>query len=199
MRIQVYTAITGAFEPKREDCVVFSAYDRFTSPRMNAKIYKCLPHIFCPEADITIWLDGNIRFSPGVDIGEFVTDFLGEADMAVFKHPYRENIYQEADVCIQSRLDDPQTIMQQMVLYNNYKFQGSKYFAECGLIVRRNRGLVNRFNETWWAHISAFSSRDQLSFPFAVAKHPMLRVKLHKGNVREDERFIYSKRQSSRP
>lgn len=197
-KIVVYTAICGGIDKPRYDIPVFNQCKRFKSERLNAKIYKCLPHLFMPEASITIWLDGNIQFKPEVDIAQFVKEFLGDADIAAFRHPYRDNLYQEAAVCSESKLDDPSVIEQQVNLYQSYHFLGNRFFAECGVLVRRNRSIVNRFNETWWAHVTAFSSRDQISFPFAANKHPMLKIRLHKGNVRTDERFIYTQRESSR-
>jgi len=199
MKIIPYTAISGGFEPAREDILCFTKYSRFTSHRMNAKIYKCLPHIFIPDAAVTIWLDGNIRFAPGVDITEFVREFLGDSDVAAFRHPYRKTIAQEADTCIELQLDDMMTIQSQMMHYAGHAFYGVKNMAECGVLVRRNRSRVNRMNETWWSQICAFSSRDQISFPYALFRHYDVDVRLHQGNVRTDERFIYTARQSSKP
>lgn len=195
-RIKVYTAISGGFEPDRDDITVFSDYDRFKSARLNAKITKILPHLFMPN-DITIWLDGNIKFSPDVDIARFVEEFLGDSDIAVFRHPYRENVFAEARVCIQDMLDDPQVITEQMCYYDVHDYVSTS-LAECGVIVRRNNARVNAFNEAWWAQVCAFSSRDQLSFPWVCHTHPDVRVKLNEGNVRQDSRFIYRTRQSSK-
>lgn len=196
-KIQVYTAITGNFEPYRDDITVFRSYDRFKSDRMNAKIYKVMPHLFL-DSEITIWLDGNIRVAPGVDIDQFVNEFLGDADIAVFKHPWRSNPYQEGYVCLADRLDDPQIIDAQMRHYFSLVPEMVHDLAECGVIVRRNIARVNAFNESWWAQICRYSSRDQLSFPFVCDNHPDMKVIMHQGNVREDSRFIYTKRQSSK-
>ncbi len=75
MEIKVYTAITGGYEPDRNDITVCNFGYQFGSERLNAKIYKCLPHLFFTEA-ITIWLDGNIRFASDIDLEKFVEDFL---------------------------------------------------------------------------------------------------------------------------
>jgi hypothetical protein len=58
-KIVVYTAIEGGKDTPRNDIAVFSGYAKFTSPVMNAKFYKVLPHKFL-DYDICIWVDGNI-------------------------------------------------------------------------------------------------------------------------------------------
>lgn len=37
----------------------FSMDERYVN-RRNAKIYKVLPHLFLPQYDLTIWVDGNM-------------------------------------------------------------------------------------------------------------------------------------------
>lgn len=203
MKIQVYTAITGGFDPDRDDITCFRSYDRFVSSRMNAKIYKIMPHLFFPDAEITIWLDGNIRFAPGINIEQFVDDFLGPYDMALFNHPWRDCAYQEAMICINDGLDGKHIILSQVSQYMSDGFP--KYWGlwECGVIVRRHNPKTKFYNEQWWAQICRFSSRDQISLPYIHWKtqNQVYKASIvgHTGNVREDSRFIYTKRQSSKP
>jgi hypothetical protein len=208
MKIAVYTAITGGFEPFRDDCIVFNDYDRFKSPRLNAKIYKILPHLFLPEYDVTVWLDGNIRFAPGTDIEQFVNDWLdhGKYDLAAFAHPYRNNALQELEAVDVMGLDYKAPLVDQHKFYERISKSKIGYeshrLAECGVLVRKNVESVRRMNEMWWAHICRFSSRDQISFPvvlYNMWRSHILTYVLHTGNVREDKRFIYTPRQSSQP
>ena len=196
--IRVYTAITGSFEPVRHDIDVMTRYSRFVSPRLNAKIYKILPHLYFDE-DITIWLDGNIRFAPETNIRQFVDDFLGTYDIGVYRHFIRNCAYQEAMACKNMGLDDPQVIIEQVDYYRHHDFPEEWGLAECGVIVRRNNTNVRIFNERWWAQVCRFSSRDQISFPFVWwTREESINIKLNDGNVRTDERFLYNQRQSSK-
>lgn len=198
--IKVYTAITGGFEPDRSDVQVMSKYDRFLSHRMNAKIYKIMPHLFF-EHEITVYMDGNIKFNPTVDVTDFVREFLGRNDMAVFGHPVRDCAYLEALACIYGNLDDADLILSQMNQYRHDGFPDHYGLAECGIIIRRNNAKVKRFNEAWWAQVCRYSSRDQISFPYVrwrshqEAEWP--EIMTHDGDLREDKRFIYKPRPSS--
>jgi len=90
----LYTAITGDKDFPRKDIKVFSEYNEFKRPVMNAKIYKILAHQYIDE-DISVWLDGNLFLK--IPEEQLVKEFLGDADMAIFKHPDRDCVYDEAE------------------------------------------------------------------------------------------------------
>src|SRR5437667_162402 len=95
MNIQVYTAITGKKDALRDDIKNFqdSDFDKFTSPVMNAKIFKILPHKFL-DCDISVWIDGNIFLK--IPVEQLVDEFLGGNDMALFRHYRGKDIHWEA-------------------------------------------------------------------------------------------------------
>src|SRR5690606_11150176 len=91
-------------------------------------------------------------------------------DIAVFKHPQRDCLYDEATVCALRRLDDPETIIEQVKTYEDRGFSKHKGLCECGIILRRHTPRVERFNEVWWSEYSRHSRRDQISFMYAADK-----------------------------
>lgn len=200
--IVVYTSITAGFENMRSDVLVFGSYDRFRSDRLNAKIYKVLPHLFF-DADISVWLDGNVKFAPGVDVESFVEKFLGVYDMALFRHSWRKCAYEEMKAVEDCNLDFIEVLTEQSLTYKSKQFPKDYGLWECGMIIRRHTDVVKEFNEAWWAQISRFSSRDQISFPYVLweqrRKNNAPFIRTHQGNVRSDERFIYTQRNSSKP
>lgn len=181
----IYTAITGRKDEERKDIKVFSDYSEFLNPRMNAKIYKVLSHLYIQE-EISVWVDGNIY--PIVPEDVLVRKLLGKADMAIFKHPTRTNIYQEAEVCKKLYLD-PLTLIDEQIAYRP-NIDG---LYECGVIIRRHTEAVKRLNESWWAEICRYSSRDQLSFPYVLKRFPKIKLKIIEGNVRTHPYFKYIK------
>jgi len=195
MSIKVYTAITGGFESERTDIPCYFNYDRFVSPRMNAKIYKVLPQLFFSD-EITVWLDGNIFLQQESEL--FIRDFLGDADMAVFEHPGRNCIYQEGALCHTLGLDNRSIIRQQLEHYLMQEYPKDAGLAECGVLVRRNTDLVNAFNLHWWGQICRWSSRDQISFMYSLSKFRDLKVRFNPSNARWDPRFKYITRPSSK-
>jgi hypothetical protein len=80
MKIETYTSIFGEKDPYRSDIKVFKDFNKFTTPVMNAKIYKILPHKWV-DCDVSIWIDGNIYLN--VSPEQLVEEFLMDEDMAV--------------------------------------------------------------------------------------------------------------------
>lgn len=164
--IAAYTAICGGFDPDRNDIRVFrdSAADRFREPVMNAKIYKILPHQWFDEP-YRIWMDGNIF--PRKDLPTLVEELLGDHDIAVFHHPWRNCIYEEHGPA-KARLDPRYhpLIDDQVARYRREGMPARYGLAECGVILSRANEPAREFFERWWAEVTRFSSRDQMSFPY---------------------------------
>lgn len=65
------------------------------TPRFQYRIPKFMGWQM-QEADYYIWLDGSMSFTRE-DCAEWFMEQLGNADFAVFKHPWRNSIKEEAD------------------------------------------------------------------------------------------------------
>jgi hypothetical protein len=184
-KIAVYTSVIGDRDSVRDDqvwgdCPWYAfvdqrckggewndmpAYDRFASPRRNSRAPKLLAHQFL-DCDYSIWLDANVALK--VPPEQIVSEFLAGHDIAVFKHPERDCLYEEAKTCAVHRLDDPEAIIEQAKKYEDAGFGKKRGLGECNVIVRRHTPRVARFNESWWAEWCRGCVRDQISFPFAL-------------------------------
>lgn len=192
-KIVTYTAITGEKDEPRDDIKVFSGFTKFKSEVLNAKIYKAMPHKFL-DCDISIWVDGNIF--PNVPPEQLVEEWLGDADIALFKHPHRESIQWEMkwiEFQFRNHKDAPalKDAEEQMEHYRQIKFPRKTGVFNCGFIIRRHTPLVNRFNEAWWSEITRWSERDQLSFPVIRREFPELKINGIVGNIRNHPYLIY--------
>lgn len=188
-RITLYTAVAGKRDPKRDDIICFTEYDKFVLPVMNAKIYKVLPHQFL-DTDISIWTDANIFLN--VSPEQIVNEFLGDADMAVFQHFDRDCIYDEAPAAA-GLFENPETkqaILDHAEHYRKLGFPAHAGLVECNFIVRRHNKRVEAFNNAWWAEICRHSFRDQISFPYVLAKSDV-RLRTTTGNIRNHPYFTY--------
>lgn len=172
----LYTAIFGQRDPFRDDIKCFTG----DGGVMEAKEYKILSHRYI-DSDISVWLDGNIELL--IPEEEFIKEFLGDADIGLFKHPYRDCIYDEA-VADVGRIE---MLKPQVDYYRSQGYPEKNGLYECGVLVRRN--TANEFNEAWWEEMK-WSSRDQISFPYVLWKHP-LKVKINEGNVRNHKWFKF--------
>lgn len=149
--------------------------------RMNAKVYKVLPHKYLKDYEYSVWIDGN--FTPDkYGFVEFVTSSLQEKSLAVFKHHnsvvdpndryFRDCLFDEAEICMQLELDNPDTILRQVQKYEAEGFPiNYGLFAATITLRKHNDPKIIEVMESWWQEINNFSSRDQISFPYVLAKH----------------------------
>jgi hypothetical protein len=143
------------------------AYNGFRSARRNSRVPKILSHQFC-DSEYSIWLDGNIALR--VDPVRLVETWLGDYDFAVFKHPERNCIYEEAINCIGYGGDDFEVIDRQVRKYANDGYAKDLGLAEANVIIRRHSNHVIEFNNAWWAEYCVHCVRDQISFMYAARK-----------------------------
>lgn len=158
----VYSAITGGKDEPRDDVLCFTEYDRFKDQRLNAKIYKVLPHLFLPNEPWWIWVDGNLTLKVPE---EELIELAGESEVAVFENPYRKTVGEEKEEVIRLGLDTEENV-------KKHPLNNDGRLPACFLIVRKNTEAVRRMNERWWALITTGSVRDQISFTeaFPTAK-----------------------------
>lgn len=187
MRIEVITSITGQKDHLQEDqakgTAVFTAftdvpyisktwgikpaYDKFKDPRRNSRIHKLLIHKYS-DADFTIWIDGNTRLIVSPD--EIIEKYMDGYDMLMFPHGSRDCIYDEALICAQLKLDDPELIIEQAKHYEDSEYGKHKGLCSGYFIVRRNNEKTRNLNEYWWSDYCRFSRRDQIALMPAIEK-----------------------------
>ncbi len=191
----VYTAIAGDYA-KRTDVFCFTGEGIFQRPVMEAKRYKILPHLFFDD-DVTIWTDCNIWLKR--DAQEVADALLGDADIALFRHPYRETVWQEFETLKwDQRFAIPYLQEQMEVQRNTYSATLSvdAPLYECSILIRRNNGRVNAAMEDWWAQICRWQWRDQVSLPFVLSRHD-LKINAIDGNPRDHSLFRHVERWST--
>lgn len=143
------------------------SYDRFKDNRRNSRIQKILAHQYI-NTRYSIYVDANIKLL--ITPEEIIEKYLKDADIAVFKHPNRDCLYDEATTCAVRDLDDPEIIIEQAVAYENSGYAKHKGLFECCIVIRRHTEKVEQLNNAWWAEYCRHSKRDQISFPYAVNK-----------------------------
>lgn len=188
MNCKVYTAITNNKDFPRDDIKVFGEYSEFKRPVMNAKIYKILAHQYI-DADISIWVDGNLFLK--VPAEKLVKEWLGSADMAVFKHFDRDCVYEEAEAAKGLGGEAIPYINRHIEFYESIDYPRHAGLYECNFIIRRHNKRVEVFNNAWWSEICRHSNRDQLSFPYVLSKSDIKLNVLKEGNIREHKYFKY--------
>jgi hypothetical protein len=158
---------------------------------MNAKLAKVLAHKVV-DCDISIWVDANISLA--VEPEKLVSEVLKENDMAVFKHPLRSCVYDEAEVLFGIFKDDPHVtdpLKRQIEKYHQSGWPPGNGLFECNVLIRRHIEKVAKFNEAWWAEICSNCQRDQISFPVILSQSG-LKVSVMMGDVRNHPLFKFN-------
>ena len=121
-----------------------------------------------PGYDFYIWIDGNytLKMAPREICSEVLAD--PSADIAAFRHRRRTCVYSEAREVLRHRLDHPALVRAQIAAYRQQGFPADAGLCEMGAFVLRNSPRSLQLSLAWWEQICRYSSRDQLSFPYAV-------------------------------
>ena len=146
----------------------FSCDYRYAN-RRNAKVYKVLPHMFVPGYDYYIWIDSTHAVKQ--DPIEIIETYLKDSDIALFNHPERSCVYEEAELIKQVNFDYPHLVDEQMEFYISEKYPRKNGLYELPCRIQKNTPQIQALMLTWWELICKYSSRDQLSLPYALHMH----------------------------
>jgi GT2 family glycosyltransferase len=208
----VYTAIFDAYDALRQpsmlsdevDFVCFSDVELrdpgvwqlrsleyfHSSPRRMARYAKTHPHVLFPDHQWSLWIDGRVGLQ--CDPMELIRARAGDADVVTFRHPDRNDCYEEADEVIALDLDDPVVVKRQMALYRAAGLPPGIPLYETNVLLRRhNAAPVIALDQAWFAEMEVGSARDQLSLGYAAWRLgvPIDAFGPRSRNARADDRF----------
>jgi hypothetical protein len=143
-------------------------------PRLRAKIPKMLGWQLIPGHNYYIWLDAcYILANPNSIM--WLVEQIGDADMAVLKHPDRNTIRGEYEFVAvymtrnsKFLLDryDGEPMKQQVEMYlSDSSFKDDKLYHMAAFIYKPNKKACEAL-ECWYRHCCLYSVQDQLSFPY---------------------------------
>ena len=187
--VAVVTANLGGFDPIHEYVKQSTDYDfyRFTdenfpprsramTPRMQARILKCFMWQIVPRYDYYLWVDGSCSLW-NEDSVKWFLEQLGDADIALFKHPDRNTIQQEADFLKKCLARGSRYILsrylgewidEQMAEIHDDPFYDDDLLLASTAFVYQNVYMVQEMMKEWWYHITRYHIIDQLSLPFVL-------------------------------
>lgn len=143
----------------------------YANLRKDAKVYKLMPHFFLQNYEYSLWIDGRVLVK-STSIINFVHDSLQNANIALLIHPERKSTFEEAEKCIEWKLDDPTRISDQVEAYKKDGFNDQISLVAGSVIARKHmeRDIIE-FDEAWWHENVIHTLRDQLSFPYLAWKY----------------------------
>ena len=133
--------------------------------------------------ECSLWIDGNLKVQEGA-LNIFEKAPL--QSLILLEHYSRNCIFEEARVCIEEHLDNPQLIQDTIEGYNLAGIQSPTGLYYGNFIGRWNRESVKRFNQLWWHLITCGTSRDQIHLPVAATMtsiSPRVLKKENRGNL----------------
>jgi len=137
---------------------------QFEEPRRDNRYWKYRSHEL--DAECSVYVDGNIELA--TDVTETCRRYLAAHDLAFYRHPERDCIYDEAAMVINMRKD-----RQDVVDRHVAKLAAAGYPRHNGLVTgtyiwRRDTEAVAAFNRAAWEMIATGSKRDQLSINYVL-------------------------------
>lgn len=189
LRLVIYTVLVGDKEALNDplllignqtasdidiEYVCFTDRSDLESPTWNFRFFnkslipaekasrhpKALPHRYFDSHEYSLYIDNTVvlkRLPTRADIEGVL--FSG------FRHPWRSNPVDEADIVVRSGLDEAGVVARQMNFYSRASAVNELKVLTAGTVLLRRHAdpAVQRFGEMWWEQILLFSKRDQLS------------------------------------
>lgn len=145
-------------------------YNKLTNVK-NARWHKINAHILFPEHDISLWVDGNIVIMKP-DFFLRLDRLIGQENLiCIPKHPERTCIYDEAQKIKDLKIDNKNTVDQEMRVLRICRYPRNNGLNETCIILRRhNSKKIKRMQQKWWRMVKKYSKRDQLSYNWVASR-----------------------------
>lgn len=143
-----------------------------TEPSLSNRRIKILAHEYLEEYDISVYIDGNIQILERVE--PLVEDYLSATDFALYKHPKRTSVFEEAEACIEKNKAKESPVREQLEHYRDAEFPDDQGLSTNRILLRRHqKPEIKELMWSWWREVSERVSRDQLSLMFVLWKHDL--------------------------
>lgn len=188
MSILVLTANLGNFDTQVDNTPQSIPHDfyRFTdknfppcvglTPRLQYRIPKLYGWQMKPGYNYYIWIDGSFSLQNKDSVKWFI-DKLGDADIALFIHPWRKTIKEEVDH-IEDHLKKGKPYITSRYKNGFHKemyeeIMGTEYkdtvlYTSTAFIYKSNDKVKEMMN-WWWLYQSRYFTCDQVALPFVVS------------------------------
>jgi len=154
-----YVCITDRAPPETKGWEILLTGRTEADPRLQQRSYKILSHRAFPEAELTLYIDGNFELL--VDPRDLAARYLEDSDLALFRHPQRDGIFAELEACAALGKDDPDTLAAVAAKYRAEGLPEVGFLFAGGLILRRHSPAIASFNEAWYEELRQSTYRDQ--------------------------------------
>jgi hypothetical protein len=168
----VFTVITNSYDTLKEPFVSKGwEYVCFSDKPIKSDVWDVRitkKHdrdlkINAPFTGLTLYVDGSIQIIG--DLNQFVSEI--PTWFTLWKHPHRDNTYEEAEAVIKLKGMDPEKVYEQIKRYSLDGFPRDFPLAANGIMLRDlSDSKVKAICDRWWSEWSKGVRRDQLSLMY---------------------------------
>lgn len=135
-----------------------------------------LCHQYLEGYDLSLSMGAQLVLNCHLD--ELLRDsFTAGDEMMLCRHPERDCVYDEAEVCKALLLDDPGRIDEQMRRYRAAGYPAHDGLYSTGIMARWHKSAnVRALCELWWEEYLSGSRRDQLSLNYALWRSAPVKI-----------------------
>ncbi len=213
-RVAVFMAISNGYDDIKEPEIVSDNADYFVftdgdvpegsvwqalpfefvsnDPTRTARFVKTHPHLYFKEYDWAIWVDANLMLTCAPE--DLLPSPSSSDKLLTWSHPLRDCVYDEGEECIKRSKDSEGIIGGHMASLKQRNFPRKAGLFETSVVVSKmGDAQVEEVFNVWWAEISRWSRRDQLSLPVAINALDFQVGLLARERIcmRTDPRFVY--------
>jgi len=134
--------------------------------RRNRFVKIMIPDELFDNYEYSLYID--YKHPLKVDFNWLMKCLGNKYDFLVSKHPKRNCIYEEGDVCLAKGKGDRIEILDQLELYRSKGYPKNNGLYANYWIFRRHTTQLKEIMAIWWKHVLNYSHRDQLSLPYIL-------------------------------
>jgi hypothetical protein len=190
MKIAVHTASLGNFDTltngfNQNIPVEYFAFTDLNfppitglTPRFQYRIPKLFSWDMKPGYDVYIWMDGAMIMLRE-DTTQWLLEQLGDADIAFFKHPWRDTIREEVEH-IEDKLQQGNRYIvsryknglhrEMLNLVQADKSYKDNWLFASTVFIYRNNERVQDMMASWWFYQSRYYTCDQVCLPYVLRR-----------------------------
>jgi hypothetical protein len=157
-----------------------------TDGGLASRYVKMHPHRLFADHDVSVYVDANVRPLDG--IVPLAEDALGRGCLAMYRHPFRSRLTDEANECALLGYDFLWRFRRQMRRYAMEGLPPAVAMVEANVLMRRHhdRQLIAAM-DLWWREFNCGVRRDQLSLPYVLWKQGIDVVDLGRSDARFEQ------------
>lgn len=139
---------------------------------LSSRYPKLLPHRLLKDYDYSLWLDSNLIISSS-KFYDIIRSRIDEGGLWYgIKHPLRDCIYEEAQVCVHGARANFLAARKQVKFLRAQGYPAHNGMFENNLILRKhNETIITYIDDYWWKIFTSYTRRDQLSLFFVFWKY----------------------------